>query len=262
MSTQEIADQIEQLSKDSIPEIVSPKDPTVSLLMGLEDINGDWITDAIVREITGDDEEFLAGLEAKNNVSYADYMSALLTRSVVSIGMFDKNNRPNMIDDLVVADRDILFIATIRATYGDHREFTHTCSSCGEKNDIDLNIADGFPIQGTSEQIRAIRTVKLRDGSTVTVKHPTGADSRYVAKVAKTNAEQNTALISRCCTPETKVPNKTEWAKKLGVADRNAIIKVLFADNFGPKIEEVNAQCAYCGEPFLVRIDWVSLLFG
>ena len=262
MSTQEVASQIEELSKDPVPQISSPSDPTVHLLMGLQDLNGDWVTDALVKELTGEDEEFLAGLEAKNNVSYGDYMSALLSRSVLSIGQFDKTNRPNMVDDLVLADRDILFIATIRATYGSTREFSHKCSSCGEKNEVNIDMEDGFPIQGTSEDIRAVRTATLRNGETVVVRHPTGADSRYVSKVAKTSAEQNTALIARCCAPSTPVPNKSEWAKKLGVSDRVELIKVLFSDNFGPKIEEVNAQCAYCGEPFLVRIDWVSLLFG
>lgn len=252
---------IDEASKEPVPRISGSPNCDATLLMGLQDKNGDWHVNAVVREMTGEDEEHLSHLETRDNLSYADYMTELLSRTVVSIGPAESWS-PTLIDSLVTADRDILFIATIRATYGDQREFRLKCSKCGGSNDVNVDLVDGFPVLGTTEQIRSKREVTLRSGATVTVSHPTGADSRYVAKHAKTTAEQNTTLIARCCDVSTQVPNKVEWAKKLGIADRNAIIKVLFGDKFGPQIEEVNAPCGHCDENISFTVDWVSLLFG
>lgn len=250
---------IEEASKKPVPRIAGSPNCEATLLMGLQDKNGDWHVNALVREMTGEDEEHLSHLETRDNLSYADYMTELLSRTVISIGP-EESWSPKLVDSLVTADRDILFIATIRATYGDQREFRLKCSKCGGSNDVNVDLVDGFPVLGTTEQIRSKRTVTLRSGASVVVKHPTGADSRFVAKQAKTTAEQNTVLIARCC--EIDVPNKMEWAKKLGIADRNAIIKVLFGDKFGPQIEEVNAPCGHCDENISFTVDWVSLLFG
>ena len=52
------------------------------------------------------------------------------------------------------------------------------------------------------------------------------------------------------------------WAKKLGVADRKNIIKALTSAQPGPRMGEVETQCAHCEKELTVVLDWVSLLFG
>ena len=97
----------------------------------------------------------------------------------------------------------------------------------------------------------------------VKLNYPTGADSLHVAKKAKTTAEQNTLMLSRCSTWDGSPPNNTEaWAKKLNLGDRNKLVKALTTDTPGPKMEEVKTQCANCDGDLLILMDWVSLLFG
>lgn len=248
------------INESELPRIGSTPSGEVTLLMGWPDIDGVWHTNALVRELTGEDEEALSALDARNNVSYGDYMTEMLSRAVVSVGPYKIATTPHIIDELAVADRDLLFIGIIRSTYGDVRKFTMTCPACKGDNDVNVDLSDSFPILGTTEEIRKVRAVTLRDGTVVKLKHPNGADSRFVAKHSKTTAEQNTALISRCVLVD--APDKLSWAKKLGLADRNALIKEIMGQKFGPQAEEVNAPCGHCGETISLSIDWVSLLFG
>lgn len=242
-----------------LPRIGDVPDGEVTLLMGYQDVDGVWYNKAIVRELTGEDEEALAAVENRSGVSYAEYMSALLNRAVVSIGPYETKSAPHLVDELVVPDRDLLFIGIIRATYGDHRNFTLKCK-CGGSNDVNIDIKDAFPVVGTTEEIRKVRSVTLRDGTVVKLKQPSGADSKFIAKYAKNSAEQNTALISRCAVVDVSDP--LSWAKKLGIADRNALVKEMLDQKFGPQVEEVNAPCGHCGEKISLTVDWVSLLFG
>jgi hypothetical protein len=246
-------------STGDLPRIGNTPTGEVTLLMGYQDIDGAWHKNAYVRELTGEDEEALASLENRTGISYAEYMSALLTRAVVSIGPYDLKSAPHLVDELVVPDRDLLFIGIIRATYGDHRKFTLKCK-CGGDNDVNVDLVDAFPVLGTTEEIRKVRSVTLRDGTVIKLKQPNGTDSKFIAKYAKNSAEQNTALISRCALVE--YPDTLSWAKKLGIADRNALVKALLDQKFGPQVEEVNAPCGYCGEEISLAVDWVSLLFG
>lgn len=248
------------IKETDLPQVAPVPDCHVQLLMGIKDIDGVWHTEAIVRELNGEDEEALAGLESRPNVSYADYMTTLLSRSVVSIGSVTVKQFPEIVDELVTADRDLLFIGVIKATYGNIRKFTVKCSSCEGSNEVDIDLTDGFTVLGTTDELREVREVTLKDGSVVGVKQPTGADSRFVARYAKTTAEQNTALIARCSV--LNVPDKLSWAKRLGVSDRNIIIRQIFSKKFGPQAEEVNAPCGHCGENISLTVDWVSLLFG
>ncbi len=252
---------IKKSTSSALPEIGEMPAGNVTLLRGLLDVDNVWHTDAIVRELTGEDEEVLSGLEAKPNVSYGDYMTAMLSRAVVSVGPLKLSEYPTIVDDLVVADRDLLFIGVVKATYGEQRKFTIKCVGCGESNDVNVDLTDDFPIVGTTEEIRAPRTVTLRNGMEVGINHPTGGDSRFVAKHSKNTAEQNTALIARCVTGHGAV-DAMRWAKKLGVADRSLLVKEIVGRKYGPQAEEVNAPCGHCGDPISFTVDWVSLLLG
>ena len=55
---------------------------------------------------------------------------------------------------------------------------------------------------------------------------------------------------------------RKKWAKALSLADRRTIVKAVLGDQPGPRLEEVNAPCAYCSKEISMVLDWVSLLFG
>lgn len=249
--------------EDPIPRMKEAPDATVSLLRGVRQPDGVLATEAVVREMKGSDEEFLATLEGKNAFSYPEYMSALLKRTVLFIGDIDIQRNPNSIDDLIVADRDILFLAVVKATYGTIRSFNISCPHCNHSSDLTVNIDEDFPIQGTPEEAREALLVTLKDGQIVNLNLPTSGDTKYAMKKGKTVPEQNTLMIARCAYfPGLTEAQKEDWAKNLGVGDRKLLRDALLDVELGPKAGAVNDPCPNCGETISVSLDWVGLLFG
>jgi hypothetical protein len=137
--------------------------------------------------------------------------------------------------------------------------------SCGEKNDIVVNLDEDFPIQETDIDLRSPIPVKLRNGKVINLRLPTGADSVHVSKKAGNSAVQNTLMLARCALvnhEDLKGHSPEEWAKSLNMADRAKLIKALLDIKVGPKMEEVNVQCAHCGVELPISLNWMSLLFG
>jgi len=249
--------------QDPAPRISPAPVTNVSLMRGVKGFE-DWETDAVIRELNGEDEEAIASLTSKEGLVYSDYMSALLKRAVVSIGDTKVKDNPSIIDNLIIGDRDLLFVGAMKATYGRFREMEVTCGNCGSTNFVTLNLDEDFKFERPNKDFTKPLTVELRDGSTVRINYPTGGDSAYVAKKSKTIAEQNTLMIARCTEwdNDISIEEKEHWAKNLGVSDRNKLVRALTSNPPGPKMEEVKTQCAKCQEDLIIVMDWVSLLFG
>lgn len=264
MSTQTDALAVNAALADPVPRIKDAPVTTVELYQGLfnHDTNS-WETSATVNELTGEDEEALASLEADDDLLYAQYMSALLKRSVRTIGNLNIQDNPALIDQLIIGDRDTLFLSTVRATYGENREYEVRCPHCTKSNDVLIELSE-FPVKGTNKAPEDLLEVTMRNGTIQKFRLVNGSDSQYVSTKAKSIPEQNTILISRCAVFEDgNAPADTlAWAKKLGLKDRSNIINALFEAQPGPEIKEVEAHCAHCEKPFPIALNWASLLFG
>jgi thiol-disulfide isomerase/thioredoxin len=264
MPTQSDALAINQAISDPVPRIQSSPIVSIELFRGVKNNDtGDWETTAVVSELTGEDEEALAALDSDDDVLYAQYMSALLKRSVVSIGNTSVKSNPAVIDSLIIGDRDALFLATVKATYGDTREYQINCPHCRESNDVLINLNE-FPNRDVSVNPKEQIKIFLKNGTVQKFNLVTGADSQHVSKLAKSIPEQNTMLIARCADWEgvEKPADIMVWAKKLGMKDRAKIIDALLEAQPGPEIKEVDAHCAHCEKPFPIMLNWASLLFG
>ena len=262
-SLSNLAESANSAIADPVPVIDAPPSTSVKLIRGV--INSaidDWETDATVRELTGEDEEYLAALDSKEDLSYGEYLSHLLTRAVVSIGSMTIDNNPDLIDDLIIGDRDLLFLGVIRATYGRSREMQMICGSCEKSNDVTIDLDEDFKVEDTKIDISKPVAVQLKDGSTLHFNYPTTGDSRYAVKKGKTTAEQNTYMISRCLIGSQDRDSRESWAKKLSLVDRKKIVKAINQAQPGPRMEEVKTQCAHCDTELTLLLDWVSLLFG
>lgn len=258
------AESVNSAIREDVPSIGKPEPTHVDLIRGVIDSNsGKWQTVAEVRELTGEDEEFLASLENDKAMTYARYMNSLVARATSRIGSIEVNNSPVVIQELITADRDLLFLGIVRATYGPERTFSRNCVSCGKQNDVTINLIDDFPIKQPTIDIHGTIDIKLKKG-VVKVRIPNGADNLFVSKSGATSAEQSTLLISRCTVWEdTEAPKDLiRWAKSLSIADRNAIVRAILDIDVGPSMREVNTQCGHCQEDMNIAIDWVSLLLG
>jgi hypothetical protein len=255
-------DVIDNLARDPFPSISEQVDNQVVLQRGLynEETN-EWDVIAEVRELTGYDEERLATVEGRKNITYAEYMTEVLKLGVVSIG---NSNFKDRLDDLALGDRDSLFLGIVRTTYGRERNFLQTCPECSKANDITLDLYDDFPIQEPGFDPTSLIEMTLNNGQVVGLSIPTARDSLYVAKHGKNGAEQNTLMLSRCVAfQEGEAPrDPVVWAKSLSLRDRNLLIKRLLDIKMGPKVGEVDANCVHCGAKMPVMIDWIFLIFG
>lgn len=262
-SLSNVAESANAAIADPVPVINSAPDTSVKLIRGvLNGATGDWEKDAVVRELTGEDEEHLAALDSKEDLSYGEYLSYLLQRAVVSIGSMPISNNPDLIDELIIGDRDLLFLGVIRATYGRAREMQMICGTCEKSNDVTIDLNEDFKVEETTIDISKPVAVQLRDGQTLHFNYPTTGDSRYAVKKGKTTAEQNTYIIARCLISEQDRDSRESWAKRLSLVDRKKIVKAINQAQPGPRMEEVKTQCAHCNTELTVLLDWVSLLFG
>lgn len=250
---------LDKALEDPVPRMEPSPNMVVDLYVGLPDEEGSWQKTAIVRELTGADEEALASLEAKEGMNYTEYMAFLLRRVVESIGSINISQNKNLVDNLIVGDRDKLFMTIIEATYGKMREYQVACTFCGESNDVFVDITT-FAEKPLKKGAGNTITVTTKNGSEVVLRLPTNGDSLVVNKVAKTTAEQNTIMLSRCV--QGIEGNPVDWAKNLGMGDRAVMVKKLLDAQPGPEIGEVDTQCAHCNEKFAMVLDWVSLLLG
>jgi len=261
MSTDSQVSQINAALEEPPPEMGEAPQTVVELTIGIE-IDDDWVTTAIVRELTGEDEEHLASFENKKDLLYAEYMSEVLKLAVVSIGDFVVSKSPSIIHKLTLADRDTLYLGIVKATYGESRELRSACPSCGESNDILLSLDEDFPIRKPSFDPRVGLEVKTHK-ATYHLRLPTGEDMVSVQKKTNNVAEFNTHVLANCVMFEGKAPkDRIAWAKKLNVGERKKLIDTLLGVEVGPDMKEVNAQCAACEKDIPLVFDWVSLLLS
>ena len=260
MDEKQQADALNAALAEEIPEVKAPPSTSVELLRGVfNSETNSWESTAYVRELNGFDEEALAALD-NQNVVYSEYMSVLLKRAVVSVGSFSIKDDPTIIDNLIIGDRDLLFLKIIEATYGTNREYQVTCGSCKAMNDIVVPMNE-FENRKVDHDPHMPLEATLSDGTKVKMRLPNGMDSQIVAKKAKSTAEQNTLMLARCI-ESPAMTNPQQWAKELGMKDRNELVRVLMESQPGPEVGEVNAQCATCGSDLNIVLDWASLLFG
>lgn len=250
--------------QDPAPKVDLPTSLKVDLYRGLKTtLSNEWHTTAMVRELNGEDEEALSAFDVQKNVTYSEYMTHLLKRGVVSIGDLEVNGKAEIIDELIVGDRDALFLGVLKATYGRYREFQVTCRECSGDNDITMDLDKDFTSEPVKVDLHKPIDVKLKNNTIVQLQYPTGGDSQAASKRGKTTAEQNTIILSRCAILDGKTTvEKEAWARGLSLADRNKLVKALFSAQPGPRMEEVETQCSHCNAKIVLALDWVALLFG
>lgn len=266
MSEQEDASAINDALNDKVPSMPEPANNVVTLLRGVLHTSPDgetWHTEAQVRELTGADEEHLAVVSKKKDLLYSEYMTEILKLAVVKVGTVSVSEHPAVIDSLIFADRDMLYLGIIKATYGREKLLTYVCQKCSTANDLHIDLLNDFPVKEPSFDLQKGMEVETSKG-TITLRLPSGGDVSTIQKKSGSDAELNTLMLSKCAVwPKGKAPaDPVAWARNLNVADRRKLVNALLDIEVGPKLGEVDTQCAACGEESPLALDWVSLLFS
>jgi hypothetical protein len=255
------------VAADPVPTMPGSLDTSVQLLRGLgqklDDGDDTWHDVAYVKELTGADEEYLATLETKKGLTYTEYMTALLERSVERVGTLVVKDMPGLLNKLILADRDMLFLGIVRATYGTTRDLQVICPKCQTQNDVTLDLDADFPVTQPGFDLREPIDVQTKKG-VIHLRMPNGEDTIKAQQKSTSDAELNTIILSRCAMWDegTAPADPVDWAKGLNIADRRKLVNTLINIEIGPKLEGVETQCATCGEDMPILLDWVSLLLS
>ena len=244
------------------PLIEEPPDTALVLPRGLY-VSGTFKRQAVVRELTGVDEEQLA--KSKDNSNMFDLVIALGT---VSIDDFDLTAMPvverqTWLRMLLLGERDQLFLAISKATFGEGRTINFTCSMCNEAQEAELLLSEDFKPKEVdpSLSMESFEHTTTR-GDVLIVRLVTGEDQNEAfTRKGASIPEQNTIILARCITKLNGglVPDPTGYARALSIKDRELLLAEMVVRQ--PSIDlGVSTQCAACGANQMLNISW-GLLF-
>lgn len=237
--------------------IQPPPNTTVILPAGVITSDGRLVREAEVRELNGEDEEALSRGGASSTP--IKYMNTLLSRAVVSID--GRQPDPLALQALLAGDRTALLMGIRRATYGDDIDMALECSKCQGKFEATVNLVEDVKTRSLDNPMQRESEVLLRSGKYASVRYINGADQEYAyGDGTLTLAEQNTRLLSRVVT---KIDGKPvlgeDPIRKMGLQDRNTLLRWVNDNAPGPLLGEVSVPCHFCGEVSPLAIGLLDL---
>jgi hypothetical protein len=236
-------------------EITYPSDSMVFLPGGYITATGEVIKTAEVRELTGKDEEYMG-----KSPTLSKAFNGLLERAVVSIG--DMPVTSEMIDQLLVGDRDALLLGIYKVTFGSEAELEGFCNGCSEYKPVQIDIDEDIEVTTLANPIDDRKfTVKGKKHSYL-ISLPDGTTQKHLVNNSdKTVAELTTLLLEQTVLEidETPVLSKLQ-AQSINLADRRKIGEELAKRAPGPKFNNIEVDCPDCEGKVVVPIN-IGALF-
>lgn len=236
----------------------NPPDTSVTLPAGVV-TEDDILTTAEVRELTGVDEERLARIDFRKH--FGRYLNEIVLRGVVSLG--GREVTSEILDDLVMGDRDFLILEIRRATFGNLVNMTLKCPTCKEEFETDIDLTTDIPMKRLDDPSDQFFKVELRNGRSASVRLPSARSQQEVLSDEKaTVAEQNTYMLAKCVAAiDGDSPTMTD-IKHLSMGDRRTLLTDIADRGVGPQFLEVRQACTNCAEEFPLVLDLVDLFRG
>lgn len=234
------------------PKIIAPTDILVDLPGGTI-IDGEVVKTAVVRELNGKDEEAI--IRADNS---AKMFAIVVNRATVSLGSTKATDE--LLDRLLVGDRDALLIGIYRATFGDTAELSGYCDGCSEFKTVEINVIEDIKFKVLPDARETSFFVKGKNKEFL-VNLPTGiTQKKILANSEATMAETLTTLLEQTVT---QIDGKPVFSKSqiqaLGIVDRRAIADEIADRNPGPQFDPVKVTCPDCESEVQVPISLGSL---
>jgi hypothetical protein len=224
-------------------------------------VDGELITHARVKELTGADEEAIARASVSLNPFH--FINTLLECGVVQIGDLHPKKTRELLKKLLVGDRDALIMGIRRCTYGDDIEVEEwTCPECQINSNLSIPL-DDIPVRKLETPGDPELDVDLRKGRVARIALANGADQLAVFENKKLNLkERDTLLIERTLisirevdgTVNTVVGYSHGTAVAMNMGDRNKILKKLATCQPGPQFGEVKFVHDACAKEVTVAV--------
>jgi hypothetical protein len=233
---------------------------TLTLPGGWLDPSANFCRDAEVRELTGADEEAISRVVVKGgDQSALNWMNKIVELGVVSIG----GQKPDAkgIRRLLTGDRDALFLAIRKATYGTDYETTLLCPMCGRESGVVFELDEDVKTKVIEDGDQLWRKVNLRHGRVAEVRLVTVEDQYAAfAEAAWTEPERNTVLLATCVRSINGRPILGQQdMRAMGSADRKTLLDYLMNNQPGPMLGEVVAECPKCNQESTITLSMAAM---
>ncbi len=227
--------------------------PSLAIIPGGYWSKGSRHREAVLRELTGEDQVFLA--ESAASLPAARWATEILARAVTGLGDGESVTRES-VRALTVGDREALLLQLRRLLAGDPLRCLVTCpaAECGEELELELRVADLLLPPYEDARPRYEMSIENGEGSyLVRWRLPTGADQEAVVELARTDVDAAEGLLLRRCV-ESVVSAGGEVVEGLPAP---------IAEQLPGRMAERDAQaelqlditCAACGGAFRATFD-------
>jgi hypothetical protein len=235
-------------------KLTVPTDIEVELPGGYVTFSGGLLQTAKVKELTGKDEEFIARTQNFNKV-----YSSVLQRGVVTIG--EETATPDLLNGLLLGDRDALLLGIYRATYGDTASLSGFCSSCGNVEEVELDLLKDIKVKPLINPIEdRVFEVEGRNKKFM-VTLPTGITETKIIDNSGNVSEKITILLEQTVLSiNGKHVVSRSQVQDLGMADRQKLVDEITSRAPGPKFEDLTMECPKCDGELVVPVS-IGALF-
>lgn len=249
------------LTVGDTPQIQESVEPYVDLPRGIQ-YAGTWQKRAMVRELTGVDEEAIS--RVKEITDIYDTVLALGTARIgeMELGALPLAERQGYLAQLLLGERDQLYIGIVRMTYGDQKKMLYTCQNCQEKQELIVVLSEDFKIDVVDDVERTEFDYITSKGDRLVYRPAIGADQMEALKRRNaTLAEQNTVILSRCIlrvNDDGVIVDPVGFARKLTMKDRQGLLAELISRQ--PMVNmTVTVDCVACREEQTIPLGWADL---
>jgi len=233
----------------------------------------------LVRSLTVADEEKLKA-SLMNESKILSHLNKCIFDAIAEKP--EKYTFKEFLETTTMRDRDALLFGLYHITYDEIRNYSVSCSKCGNNQDVTINASDTFsinPYDGKEKEILEKRIpvpLKLLKGVTIFIKQPTLHDEnelmrKYSFSGTPPESVMDTLIIEKIeHTPE-EATSPTVYTDARDIQDAYVTIpsrdkKVLndaYKENFGKfNIElKMNVVCPSCGNKEVNNIDLVDNFF-
>ena len=243
-----------------VPLMAEAPDCSLRLQRGLF-VKGVHKTDVLVRELTGADEETLAKAREPG-----DHYDTVIALGVEKIDDFDLSELPlaerqGYLRQLLIGERDQIFLAIVKVTFGEEKVVAFRCLTCAEEQEMSLLLSEDFKPKEVVDLDKAIFTFTTSKGQVLDYRLVTGEDQREAfQRKGATTADQNTIILSRIIGKLNGglIPDPVQFVRQMSMRDRAKLLEAVVSKQ--PVINlEVTTNCAACQSPQTLNLGWGDL---
>lgn len=256
-------------AQTKFPDAPEVADNLVELPGGL--IEGDHTyTTAVVKELTGADEEAMARAAIGGNSIH--FLNTLLECGTAKIGDAEPEKTKELLKRLLVGDRDAILLGIRVATYGKELKVPgFLCPECGQASDVEFSdITEDIDTRKLDSPLDANFELPISGGRTVTMRLPNAGDQAIIAENSKwTQPERNTRLIQLCVQHiKDDVTGRTQsmqgfpsLAQAMSLRDRRKILDAIAEREPGPRYNDIKITHD-CGKEVSLVLDLGDLFLA